>query len=60
MGLKNKRFYIVTGTNILLARELLNRLEGIVSRRRGFLVKRIRSNALLLRNGSIFHIYPAA
>lgn len=59
-GLKNKRFCIVTGTNILLAKELLNRLDGIISKRRGFLVKTRRSNALLLHNGSIFHIYPAA
>ncbi|MEM0366975.1 MAG: terminase family protein [Candidatus Nitrosocaldus sp.] len=59
-GLKNRRFCIVTGTNISLAKELLNRLEAMISRRQGWLVKARRSNALLLCNGSIFHVYPAA
>ncbi len=59
-GLKNRRFCIVTGTNISLAKELLNRLEAMISRRQGWLVKARRSNALLLYNGSIFHVYPAA
>lgn len=58
-GLSNRRFCIVTGTSIVLARELLKRLEAIISKREGWLIRSRVSDALLLHNGSIFQVYPA-
>ncbi len=59
-NLSNKRLCIVSGTRLEHARELLNRLEGIIIRRQRWLIKYKDCSSLRLFNGCFFKVYPAA
>jgi hypothetical protein len=58
-NLGNKRLCIVSGTRLEHARELLNRLEGIITRRQKWLIKSKDHTSIMLFNGYFFKVYPA-